>query len=133
MEQESIVIKTSKEKFFLEYLILKKPIIDTVLTKINGTKIILSSTPRKVLAQLLYYNDMYSSLEETEKWKSVFSKNTKDLICESLGIKEHLLNIYISQLRKIKILDKKTINKLFIVYADTDHILSFKFSINGHS
>jgi len=132
-KQESIEIKTSKEKFFLEYLILKKPIIDAILTRINGEKTTLSEVPMKVLAQLLYYNDMYKDLSEEDRLKKVFSKETKDQICEALDMKEHLINIHISSLRKIQVLLKKTINRPFLVYANDEHSLNFKFSINGHT
>ena len=133
MATESIEIKTTKEKFFLEYLILKKPVIDSILTKINGgKKTTLSDAPRRVLAQLLYYNDTFKDLTEEEKWGEVFSKVIKDQICEKLDMKEHHLNIYITQLRNLKILDGKTIRKLFIVYSSDMHSLNFKFSINGY-
>jgi len=133
MPTEKIEIKTSKEKFFLEYLILKKPVIDAVLSKINGKKTTLSDVPRTVLAQLLYYNDMYKDMEDEDKWALIFSKETKDKICESLKMKEHHLNIYLSQLRGIKVLHKKKINKPFIVYSNTIHNLNFTFKLNGHS
>lgn len=131
MQQESIEIKTSKERFFLEYLTLKKPVIDAILSKINKEKVTLSDLPMKVLAQLLYYNDSFKDLPEQQRWDQLFSKETKDQICENLAIPEHHLNIYFSKLRKIKILNGKTISKLFIVYAN-DISLNFKFKLNGH-
>lgn len=132
MALENIEIKTSKEKFFQEYLILKKPIIDAILSKINGgKKTTLSDIPRKVFAQLLYYNDHYKNENEEKKWNIVFSKEIKDKICENLGMKEHHLNIYISQLRGLKILTGKKINKFFIVYAEDKHSINFIFNLNG--
>lgn len=133
MNQESIPINTTKEKFFNEYLILKKPIIDALLTRINGERTTLSDIPRNVFAQLLYFNDYYKDYPEQEKWKMVFSKNTKDVICDELDLKEHQLNGYLSQLRKLKILNGKTINRPFIVYPGGEHTISFKFNINGHT
>ena len=133
MNTERIEIKTSKEKFFLEYLILKKPVIDSILSKLNGKKTTLSDIPRTVLAQLLYYNDMYKDLSEQEKWAMVFNKETKDKICDTLDMKEHHLNIYITQLRNIKILDKKKINNLFVIYSNAIHNLNFTFKLNGYT
>jgi hypothetical protein len=133
MSLESIEINTSREKFFLEYLILKKPVIDSVLTKINKHKISLSEKPMQVLAQLLYYYDTYKDRAEAERWSVLFSKTTKDLICDNLGMKEHHLNIYLSQLRSMGILEKKKIRNWFIVNAEDDHSLNFKFRLNGHS
>ena len=45
MKTETVEIVTSKEKFFLEYLTLKKPIINAILTKINRKKTTLSDRP----------------------------------------------------------------------------------------
>jgi len=133
MPQESIEIRTTKEKFFHEYLMLKKPIIDAILTKLSGHKKTLSEIPRTVLAQLLYYNDAFKDYPEEEKWRMVFNQETKKMICESLDMKEHSLNIYFTKLRELKILNGKTINKLFIVYAGADHTLNFNFKLNGHT
>jgi hypothetical protein len=133
MQIETIEIVTTKDRFFKEYLILKKPIIDSILTKLNKKKTTLSDMPLRVLAQLLYYNNMYIALPEEQKWSNVFSKETKDKICTSLEMKEHHLNIYISQLRTIKILEGKTIRKIFIVYINDNRSLNFTFKLNGHT
>lgn len=131
METESIEIKTSKEKFFMEYLILKKPVIDAMLSKINGQKTSLSDKPLRVLAQFLYYNDKLKDTPDETRWDILFSKEYKDKIGEALSMKEHHVNIYVSQLRKIHIFNGKKINKLFIVYAN-DRTLNIKFSLNGY-
>lgn len=133
MDKETIEIVTTKEKFFLEYLILKRPIIDAILTKINRKKTKLSDLPLKVLAQLLYYNDLYREVyNEDETWEKVFSRDVRVEIREKLNLKEHYFNNYISHLRTIKVLEGRKINKIFIVYADEDRELSFKFRLNGH-
>lgn len=131
MQTESIEIKTSKEKFFMEYLILKKPVIDSILSKLNGKKTTLSEMPLKVFAQFLYYNDQLKDLPEDEKWETLFSKEYKDKIGKALSMKEHHINIYMSTLRRLRIFSGKKINKPFIVYAN-DRTLNIKFSLNGH-
>jgi len=133
MHTETVEIVTTKEKFFLEYLTLKKPIIDAVLSRINGKKTRLSDVPLRVLAQLLFYNDLYrDQYTEDKKWDIVFSKDVRIIIRKKLDLKEHHLNNYITYLRSIKVLDGKKINKNFIVYANEDRELSFKFKLNGH-
>jgi len=131
MTVESIEIKTTKEKFFQEYLLLKRPVINAILTKINGAPTVLNDIPMRVLAELLLIHDRYRTLSQEEKWIMVFSRESKELIMEKLEMKEHHLNVYFSQLRKIKILNGKKINKPFIISAE-DHDLSFKFVLNGH-
>ena len=130
---ESIEIKTSKEKFFLEYLILKKPVIDSILKKLSGNKkATLSDKPMRVLSQLLYYNDKYKHIPDSDRHQYLFSREVKEMICENLDMKEHHLNIYISQLRGLGVLEKKKIRSLFVIFAD-DRSLTFTFTLNGHS
>jgi len=132
MQTESVEIVTTKEKFFREYLILKKPIIESILWKINRKKTSLSDIPLQILAELLYYNDQYKDETEEIKWEIVFSRDVKLKIASKLGLKEHHLNNYLSQLRAIKVLDGKKIRSVFIVYPNDGRELSFKFQLNGH-
>lgn len=133
MTVEEITIPTTKEKFFLEYLTLKKPVLDAILTKVNRKRTTLSDIPLKIYAQLLYYNDINKDLSDSERWSVVFGKHTKEIICISLNLKENHLNNYFSSLRKMRILNGKTINKPFIVYSAETQLLSFKFKINGQN
>jgi hypothetical protein len=133
MTNEAIEITTTKEKFFLEYLLLKKPVIDSILKKVNNDrKATLSDKPLRVLAQLLFFNDQYKDIAESERDKYLFSKEVKEQICLNLKMKEHHLNIYISQLRSLNILSGKKIRQAFIIFAD-DRSLTFTFKLNGHS
>jgi hypothetical protein len=133
MHAENINITTTKERFFLEYLILKKPAIDSMLKQITGDrKATLSDKPMRVLAQLLYFNDQYKEIPEKDRPQHLFSREVKEMICENLGMKEHHLNIYMSQLRHLGILDGKKIKPIFVILAD-DRSLTFTFKLNGHS
>jgi len=133
MHTENIEIVTTKERFFLEYLTLKKPIIDSMLTRLNRKKTTLSDAPLRVLAQLLYYYDLFKDEQDDEKrWAMVFSREIKIDILGKLKLKEHYLNNYLSHLRAIKILEDKKIRNLFVVSADDDLALSFTFKLNGH-
>jgi hypothetical protein len=133
MFTENINITTTKERFFLEYLILKKPAIDSMLRQITGDKkATLSDMPMRVLSQILYFNDQYRDLPDKDRFKYIFSKTVKELICNNLNMREHHLNIYISQLRHLGILDGKTIKPIFIILAD-DRSLTFTFKLNGHT
>jgi hypothetical protein len=133
MHAENIDITTTKERFFLEYLILKKPAIDSMIKKLTGNrKATLSDKPMRVLAQLLYFNDQYREMPEDSRSQQLFSREVKEMICDNLGMKEHHLNIYLSQLRNLSILDGKTIKPIFVILAD-DRSLTFTFKLNGHS
>lgn len=133
MLSENINITTTKERFFLEYLILKKPAIDSMLRQITGDKkATLSDKPMRVLAQLLYFNDQYKNTPEKERSNYLFSREVKEQICSNLDMKEHHLNIYMSQLRHLGILEGKKIKSIFVILAD-DRSLTFTFKLNGHS
>ncbi len=133
MQTETINIVTTKEKFFLEYLTLKRPIIDAMLTGINRKKTVLSDAPMKVFAQLLYYNDLYNDeANDDKRWEKVFSRETKIIIMKALNMKEHHLNNYLTLLRNLKILDGKKIRGPFLIYANEDRVLNFTFKLNGH-
>ena len=90
----------------------------------------LHDIPMHVLAELLFLNDKYGLLPDDEKWSVIFSRESKDSIAKKLKMRVHYIDVYLSQLRKIKILNGKKINKLFIINA-IDHNLSFKFVLNG--
>jgi hypothetical protein len=133
MHIENINITTTKERFFLEYLILKKPAIDAMCRQLTGDKkATLSDKPMRVLAQLLYFNDHYKDIPDQEREKYLFSREVKELMCTNLDMKEHHLNIYISQLRHLGILEGKMIKPIFVILAD-DRSLTFTFKLNGHS
>jgi hypothetical protein len=133
MHIENINITTTKERFFLEYLILKKPAIDAMCRQLTGDKkATLSDKPMRVLAQLLYFNDQYKEIPDKERDKYLFSREVKDLMCSNLSMKEHHLNIYISQLRHLGILNGKSIKSIFVILAD-DRSLTFTFKLNGHT
>ena len=70
-------IPTTKEKFFLEYLMIKRPVLNSIIRKINNGQQIRGKTPElhympmKVLAQLLYYNDKYRSYPDEDRFITI--------------------------------------------------------------
>jgi hypothetical protein len=128
---EWITIKTTKSRFFYEYLVLKRPVINIILTKFNKRNIILHDKLLSLLAELLYLNDYYSDLPEEVRWGIIFNQESRKKIMEKLGLKEHYLNNYLSILRRIKVIVDGRINKIFLMPAiNTD--LTFRFEINGY-
>jgi len=132
-----IPIPTNKEKFFLEYLMIKKPIFNYILKRLNNgqetpTKApVLHDMQMRVLAQLLYYNNEYKELSDPQRSKAVFDYEIKQKIMEKLEISEDNLNAYFSQLRKIRILDGKKINPHFVVYPESSSFeVIFQFKID---
>ena len=132
-----IKIPTSKENFFLEYLIIMKPVLNSIIRKINNGQVLrnkapeLYDMPMRVLAQLLYYHDKFRDQDDEMRSKMVFDYDTKQKIMEHLNISEDGLNSYFSQLRKIRILDGKSINKFFLVPLEGSKVnVIFEFMID---
>jgi len=132
-KQESIPVKTTEERFFIEYLIIKKPFLEIILSKVNKTKVVIHPKPLRVFALLLYYNYLYREYDDEIKWKMVFDYDTKVRIMETLDISEGQLNTYLSTLRNIKLLNGKSISKPFIFYPESGFELTFRFDFNGKS
>jgi len=128
--EEILKIKTTTQNFFYEYLLLKKPIIEIVLSRINNKKIKLSPKILKVFSYLLYFNFIFK--DENDKWEKVFSDESKETMMNSISITSYHLNTYLSILRNIKILNKKSINEPFIIYPDKITSLTFEFNLNGN-
>lgn len=131
MSHEILNIKTSGKKFFLQYLMLKKPVIDMYVSKYTGKQTQVPAKILHVLSLLLYYYNMYSDIDEEDRWYKIFDKKHRDMICSDLDIKDQQLNTYFSMMRGYKIISNNIVNKLFIVMPDNEHELIFKFSING--
>jgi hypothetical protein len=132
MESEGITIKTTREDFFREYLTLKRPIINVMLSKLNRKRTVINDIPLTVFSELLYINDKYRHLPDDERWAFIFSKQSRKNLAKKLNMPEHHLSNYLYQLRKIKIISGNRIHKAFIVYAE-DQSLNFQFIINGQS
>ena len=130
---EVLNIKTTMMRFFIQYLTLKKPIIEAHIGVLTGEKNI--QKPAKilhVLALILYYYYCAKDPDEDDRWNKVFNRKHRDIYCETLDIKDSQLNTYFSMMRRYGIIFGNRINKIFIITPDKDsHELTFKFSING--
>jgi hypothetical protein len=129
IDNEVFNIDTTSEKFFDEYLMIKKPLLEYILSKLNNKPITLNPKLLHVFSLLLHYNNQYRNMENGDKWKIIFDNGTRKTIADKLNINLKHLNTYISILRNIKILNGKTINKPFIVYPDNEFSLIYKFNI----
>jgi len=132
---EQFVITTTKKKFFHEYLIIKRPVINIILNKLNRNDLhpknyILSDKLLQILAELLYLADIYSEMPEEARWKLVFSRKSKMIIVKQLNMKEHYLNNYLSTLRKLQVIKNGKINKLFLISGISRELI-YRFVFNG--
>lgn len=127
--EERFTYNCSLESFFEDYLRLKRPYINAVLTHLHKKESRLNDNPLKVLAQLLYYHYVYRNLDEIARWKMVFDYDTKMKICERLGMPDTHLNSYLSQLRRLKIVKRKQVDKWYVVYPHERVTMVFNLNV----
>lgn len=127
---ELITIPSSIDNFFLRYLILKKPIFDSILKEINGNPTALGHVPIRILAKFLYFNYLYRDLNEQEKWDMVYSRRNRMIIMKELDLNEKLFNSHLTKMRRFGILKGRKVNPLFIIYPKEEYILSYKIILN---
>jgi len=120
MERE-VKIKTSKRKFFQQYLRVIKPILKPYLS--NGEL--------SVLGELMYYNDKYKDLDPKIKKKLLIDYDTKEDIMETLEISRNTLANTLTALRKGGYLKDRELSKAYQVYPGESFNINYKFIING--
>ena len=131
INNEVIEIPTTGDRFFDEYLKLKKPLLELILTKINKRNIVLHPKLLQLFSILLYYNNKYRDMDEEDRRKLIFNSRTKAEIAGSMKINARQLNTYLSILRNIRLLNGRVINKPFIIYPEETYRLTFKFILNN--
>jgi hypothetical protein len=127
---EKFTFNCSVETFFEDYLRLKRPYINALLTHLHKEKSVLSDNPLRVLAQLLYQYYMLRDMDEDMRWKVMFDYDTKVKMADKLDMPVTHFNSYISQLRKLGIMKRKRIVKMFIVYPEPLMKLLFEIKVN---
>jgi len=128
--EEKFSYNCSLESFFADYLRLKRPYINAVLSYIHKDDRRLNDNPLKVLAQLLYYNNVYKDYDSATRWKMVFDYDTKMKICEHLGMPESHLNSYLSQLRRLGIVEGKRVADRYVVYPEGNMRMVFNIKVD---
>jgi hypothetical protein len=88
-----------------------------------------------VVSLMLYYNSIEADnfKRDEDRWKKVFSYETKMLIKEELKIEDYTLQNILSSLRKKKVIVNNVITDYYIpkVNKDTKHFqVIFDFNIN---
>lgn len=107
-----------KLDFFYKYLTLLSPLIP------------LQNQERKVLSNILYWNDEYKDIPTEERNTILFSKSIRSKILQNMDISRASLdNVYLS-LRKKNILIDNSINKVYEIFYDTHKDLMISFKIN---
>jgi DNA-binding MarR family transcriptional regulator len=117
---KEFTINTTKRLFFRQYLELMK-----VFPPLN----ILRSKELDILAELLYYNDHYSSLNIEDRKKIIYNTSTRNDIRKSLNMSEASFNNNLSILRKQGVIKNNVIAAGLIVVPDDGFTIGFNFKI----
>ena len=130
--QKVIPINTNKNKFFLEYLRLYRPVIESILTKMCEEDIVLRNKELLVMASILFYYDKYGTLNDNDKYKLIFNYETRAEMRTDIGISEAYFNNSLTDLRRKKaLLDGDRINPIFLPRLNGGSFeLTFRFKIN---
>lgn len=118
---KEIPIKCTDRNFYRYYVELLNPIAKLRKKELD------------VLAQLLYYDNKYKSLEDKIRYKIIFDQDTKLEIREALNLSEASLNNNLSELRKKKVIKDNQIAKGYRVYPGEESKLVFNFLIHADS
>ncbi len=127
--EEKFAYNCSLKSFFDDYLHLKRPYINAVLTHIHGKESRLNENPLRVLAQLLFYNNHYRALDDDTRWKMVFDYDTRMKICTKLNMPATHLNSYLTQLRRLGIVVGRKVADSYVVYPEEDMRLVFDLKV----
>ena len=110
-------IETSKEDFFVKYLLILNEIFK------------LSPKPLLVFAQLLYYNDKYKEYSKEERNTMIFSTPIKKKIYGHLKMSNNSMDNYLMVLRKKGLLNGTAIVPAYEIFYDTHKDLGFIFRL----
>lgn len=118
---KKVTIPSNRKLIYKQYLTITKPL--------NGLR------PKEidVLSLLLFYNYMEQDnfKREEDRWKRVFSYETKLKIKEELDIKDYTLQNILSSLRKKKAIINNKITSYYIPSIEGDNFkLVFEFKLN---
>lgn len=118
---KSVPIKTTKGKFFRQYLELLNPLL-----RLRGKEL-------DVLAEILYHNHKLKKIPEKHRWKLIFDYDTKAEICTKLHLSDASLNNNLSALRKKGIIKKNKVQNSFLIHPNNYCKLTFSFNITSEN
>lgn len=126
MKKKVIDIKSNERMFFRHYIKLLSS-----FKPLNGIR----NQELMVLAELMYSNHVISKgfkdREDPNKWKLIFSYENKRAIEEILQISDATMANCLTNLRKMKLIQDNTLQKIFRVYPEKDFEIVFRFSNEG--
>ncbi len=110
-------IECDIENFYLKYLVLVNPMLH------------LGDTQIKIFAYLLYLNDKYNDIEESEREFLLFNTETKKALENKLNISRASLENHFSKLRKKGFVIGRKIAPQYHIRYETHRDLLFSFRV----
>ncbi len=135
MNEKTYEINVNLDNFYRNYLIINRPVIDSILTKINKKNTKITDKLMKMLERLLYYNFHIAyknpKLSKHERWKLLMDTQTKEKICKDMNLKDiKRVNTHLSRLRKIGVINSQGISDHFEIFPKNTKIT---YKINIHA
>lgn len=134
-----IPVNTSRENFFKEFMYLMKPFYEGWLSKQQDKDIKISMPGElRVIAYMMYFNDKFKDIEESERWIIINDYETNMRIRNKVGMKTAVYHNAIHSLKEKGVFDIKEVEgkkikclkKFFHIYPDNDVTVNFTFKIN---
>ena len=134
----SVPIKTTKEKFFLEYVSLMKPYYEAFLTKDKKEEVRLPQLNQlKVIAYLMYYNYQFRDMEEDVRWVYIFDTEMRMRLRYKTGMNSAVFDNTVHSLKDKGVFEefmydgkkRKRLKKFFDLTPDNQVNVVFSFYI----
>lgn len=135
MNEKTYEINVNLDNYYKNYLIINRPVIDSILTKINKKHTKITDKLMKMLERLLFYNFHIAyknpGLNKSERWKLLMDTEIKQKICDDMGLKDiKRVNTHLSRLRKIGVIDSQGISDHFEIFPKDTKII-YKIQIHA--
>lgn len=135
MNEKTYEINVNLDNYYKNYLIINRPVIDSILTKINKKHTKITDKLMQMLERLLFYNFHIAyknpQLTKHERWKLLMDTETKNKICEDMNLKDNKrVNTHLSRLRKLGVIDSQGISDHFEIFPK-DTQITYKIKIHA--
>lgn len=121
MGKKVIELKTSRSKFFRQYLELVK-----IFHPFNT----LRHKELDVLAELFYYNNEYKHLDRNTRWKLILHYDNREAIKEKYTMSDANFNNILTALRKKDLLIDNKVPQKYLLETDDEFEFKINFKIN---
>jgi hypothetical protein len=133
--EQTYEIKTNLDNYYLNYLTINRPVINSILSRINKKRVHIPDKPLKLLERLLYYNFRIAfanrNLTKKQRWALLMDLEMKKTICKEMKLADvKRVNTYLSRLRKLGVINEDGIVDEFEIFP-SNRTIKYKITIHA--